>query len=425
MIGALLLSPDAWDQIEDLVTPDDFYRRDHRDVILAIQSLTAQSQPCDVITVGIQVKQSSPAFNVDYLLELVRTHGIAGNIQAYARTVRERSMLRRLIDASSQSIQEALACKGDPLELLDGAEQRVLGIAQLHNRAKPYSDMRTSMKGLYQVLVDRFNSTSFSGLSTGFDELDLLLSGLKGGDLIVVAARPSMGKTALAMNIAAHTSIEKKLPSMVFSLEMSNLQLSMRLVASHARVDGVKLQAGGLDEADWTNVAAAVSDISATPIFIDDSPALTPLNLRSRARQVKRDHGLSLVVVDYIQLMHCGGGKENRNTEVSEITRSLKRLARELDVPVIALSQLNRGVEQRADKRPLMSDLRESGAIEQDADAVLFIYRDEYYNRDSADAGVAEIIIAKQRMGPTGVVKLAFHGSCSRFENLADSYGTF
>lgn len=420
VLGALLVSPDAWDRVADILKPEDFYRRDHREIYATIRALQEFERTSDVVLVGDRLQQRMPEFNAAYLLELVNHSAGVANLETHARLVHSKALTRRLIDSSQQTIQDAYAADCDDVAaLIERAEQRVVNVAEGGQRSTPYSTMRETIAGLYTSLHARHShGGTLHGLSTGFTDLDAILCGLKGGDLIVVAARPSMGKTALALNIAEACAIEQRQPAMLFSMEMSNLQIAYRLTSSIGRVDSTRLQSAEMDEHEWQLVVAALAKMADAPLVIDDSPALTPTAIRARARRAKREHGLSLIVIDYLQLMQTGG-KENRTTEISDIARSLKALAKELDVPVIALSQLNRSVEQRPDKRPIMSDLRESGAIEQDADVILFIYRDEYYNADSTDAGMAEIIVAKQRMGPAGTATLAFNGAYSRFENYS------
>ena len=419
IIGALLQSPSAWDKIAGLVSAQDFYRADHRQVMLAIETMTRMNQPCDVITVGVYLRQQRPDFNVDYLVDLANSLGSAANIEAYAEIVREKSMLRSLIDASTESIRDAYTSDESPQVVMARAEQRLLSVTDSRTKQSSLLDMHATMKQLFVTIHGRYEQKSpLVGIGTGFPELDALLSGLQNGDLIVIASRPSMGKTALALNIGQHVACNLQVPVTVFSMEMSNLQLGIRLVSAVGRIDGTQLQSANLDEHQWPALSAAIGVMAQAPLFIDDAPALSPMEVRAKARRQKREHGLGLIIIDYLQLMRSGGRPENRTAEIAEISRSLKALAKELNVPVIVLSQLNRSLEQRADKRPMMSDLRESGAIEQDADVIMFIYRDEYYNKESPDAGHAEVIVAKQRMGPCDTVKLAFHGAHTRFENL-------
>jgi replicative DNA helicase len=429
VLGSLMLDPDAWDRVADILVADDFYRGDHRKIFLAINELVDKQQPYDVITVTDVLHRTQPDFPSTYLLDLVSGTASSANIRGYATIVRERSAARRLIDACTQSVSEAYATSATSSDdLISRAEQRIFSIAEAGARTTPYVDMKSTVRSFYAALTERYNSRGTpTGITTGFNELDRMTSGFDPSDLIIVAARPSMGKTAFALNIAEHAAVKQKKTVLVFSMEMSRLQLAFRFASSIGRLNIQRLQNGELEEEEWPRVAHAVSVMNDASIIIDESAALSTTEVRARSRRVAREHGLGLIVIDYIQLMRgsTAAGKENRTTEISDISRSLKALAKELNVPVVALSQLNRSVEQRADKRPVMSDLRESGAIEQDADVIMFIYRDDYYNKDSADAGMAEIIISKQRMGPTGAAKLAFQGQFSRFENVTypDPFG--
>lgn len=427
VLGGLLLDNKAWDQVADHVSEQDFYRLEHRLTFKAITTLAAKHMPFDVLTVAESLKQLnslSTAGGEMYLFDLAKNTPSTANIVAYANIVRERSVLRQLIGTAGEIAEAAFNPSGRSCnELLDDAERKVFQIAeQGTNRAEP-----RKMSQLLALATERmdtlYHSTeSITGLATGFTDLDDMTSGLQAGDLIIIAGRPSMGKTAFAMNIVENTIMKYSKPTLVFSMEMPGEQLAMRLISSWGRLNQHKVRTGKLEKADWHRVAAAVGALSSVPLFVDDSPALNPGDVRARARRLMRDCGqLGLIVIDYLQLMQVPGFKENRTMEISEISRSLKVLARELNVPVIALSQLNRSLEQRHDRRPVMSDLRESGAIEQDADLIGFIYRDEVYNESSPDKGIAEIIIAKQRNGPIGKVRLAFLGQYTRFENLAAS----
>ena len=336
--------------------------------------------------------------------------------------MREKSILRQLIDAGTEITGDGFQPEGrSTQEILEGAEQKVFRIAESGARGrKNFVPMRAAVKEAFQILHQRYESKgSVTGLATGFADLDELTAGLQPSDLIIVAARPSMGKTALAVNFAEHAAMRSKKAVAIFSMEMSASQLAFRLISSLGRINQQHLRTGDIQEEEWPRVTSAITMLSDAKIFIDDTPALSPAELRARARRLKREHDLGLIVIDYLQLMAVPGNKENRATEISEISRGLKALAKELNIPVIALSQLNRSLEQRTDKRPVMADLRESGAIEQDADVILFIYRDEYYNPESSDKGLAEIIIGKQRNGPTGTVKLTFLGQYTKFENFA------
>lgn len=430
VLGGLMLDNTAWDQIADKVTEEDFYRRDHRLIFRAARELVEHGSPCDVVTLAEWLDKRAELDNAGglaYLGALARDTPSAANIRAYADIVRERSVLRQLIRIGTDIANDAFQPDGrSSKELLESAEQQVFQIAEQGGRSQQ------GFVGLKQLLtgaVDRIDTLfqrddPITGIATGYTEFDHKTAGLQPGDLIIVAGRPSMGKTSFAMNIAEHAAIRGKRPVAVFSMEMSGEQLAMRMMSSLGRIDQHKVRTGKLDDADWPRLTSAVSILAEAPMFIDDTPALTPTELRARARRLKREHGdLGLIVIDYLQLMQVSNTRENRATEISEISRNLKALAKELRVPVMALSQLNRSLEQRPNKRPVMSDLRESGAIEQDADLIVFIYRDEVYNEDSPDKGKAEIIIGKQRNGPIGSVDLAFLGQYTRFENLAyDDY---
>ena len=434
VLGGLMLSERAWDQVADKLVEEDFYRRDHQLIFRAIGTLAGQSQPCDAVTLGEWFESQGLSEQVGgtaYVLELASTTPSAANIGAYAEIVREKSILRQLIDVGTQITGDAFQPEGrSSKELLETAEQSVFEIAEAGSRGKrQFVNIRSAVKDAFRILQDRFeNQGQVTGVPTGFTDFDNATTGLQPSDLIILAARPSMGKTALALNMAEYAAVKTKKAVAVFSMEMSASQLAFRLISSLGRVNAQNLRTGRLEDEDWSRVTHAITLLAEAKIFIDDTPALSPTELRSRARRLAREHsGLGLIVIDYLQLMQVPGNKETRATEIAEISRSLKALAKELHVPVIALSQLNRSLEQRTDKRPVMSDLRESGGIEQDADLVLMIYRDEYYNQDSPDKGLAEIIITKQRNGPTGTIKLAFQGQYTRFDNYAsESYsGSF
>jgi replicative DNA helicase len=433
VLGGLMLAERAWDQIADRLREEDFYRHDHRLIFRAIGQLTEQNKPCDAVTLGEWFETQGHAEQVGgtaYIIELASTTPSAANITAYADIVREKSILRQLIEVGTKIANDGFQPEGRASrEILELAEQQVFHIAEAGSRGRQgFVAMRSAVKDAFEQLRERFdNKGAITGLPTGFIDFDEMTAGLQPSDLIILAARPSMGKTALAVNMAEYAALRTKKPVAIFSMEMSASQLAFRLISSLGRVHQQRLRTGQLEDEDWSRVSSAIAMLAEAKIFIDDTPALSPTELRSRARRLAREHGLGLIVVDYLQLMQVPGNKENRTAEISEISRGLKALAKELNVPVIALSQLNRSLEQRADKRPMMSDLRESGAIEQDADVIVFIYRDEYYNKDSQDKGLAEIIIGKQRNGPTGALKLAFHGQYTRFDNYtAESYtGSF
>ncbi|MEL7449575.1 MAG: replicative DNA helicase [Pseudomonadota bacterium] len=430
VLGGLMLDNVAWEKIADIIGPDDFYRKDHRLIFDAISELAEQGVPCDAVTLSEHLEkngQLGKAGGLAYLGSLASETPSAANIAAYASIVRERSMLRSLIGVGTEISESAFDTGGrSATDLVDDAERRIFEIAEQGQRR---GSGFLSLKKILPAAVDRldllFHSDGdITGVSTGFDELDKRTAGLQPGDLIIVAGRPSMGKTSFAVNIAEHAAIHGKQPAAIFSMEMSAEQLSFRMMSSLGRVSQGKLRTGNFPEEDWPRINSAVSLLSAAPIFIDDTPALSPTEVRARARRLKREHGLGLIVLDYLQLMQIAGNSENRATEISEISRSLKALAKELSVPIIALSQLNRSVEQRTDKKPVMSDLRESGAIEQDADLIVFIYRDEVYDKETLRKGIADIIIAKQRNGPIGEVPLTFLGEYTKFENFVpENYG--
>jgi replicative DNA helicase len=425
VLGGLMLDNAAWDEIGDKVCAEDFYRPEHRLIFSAIAALSEESTPFDVITLSEWLEthsQLESAGGLAYLGDLAKNTPSAANIAAYAAIVRERAILRGLIRVGTDIANSAYHPLGrNASALLDDAERRVFELAESRSRSlrgfMPVRELLVEVVDHIDALFHRDNP--ITGVASGFIDLDNKTSGLQPGDLLIVAGRPSMGKTAFAMNIVEHATIRDRLVAAVFSMEMPAEQLTMRMLASLGRIDQHKVRTGKLDDDDWPRLTSAVSILNDTQIFVDDTPALTPMDLRSRCRRLKREHGLGLVIVDYLQLMQVPGTRENRATEISEISRSLKALAKELRVPVVALSQLNRGLEQRQDKRPVMSDLRESGAIEQDADVILFIYRDEVYNETSQSKGVAEIIIGKQRNGPIGKVNLTFRGQYTRFENHA------
>lgn len=426
VLGALMTRPDLFDDIFEIIKEADFYRNDHQLIYAAIVKLINDSKPCDkliieeVLASGGSLQQAGGS---GYLGMLTDNLATVANAKAYAEIVREKSVLRQLIKVGTDIAANAYNYRGDGIEqLLDTAETKVMKIADDSSSAiAPYRSISELLVNVTDNLAELAKSgSSVVGLRTGFTEFDKLTTGLQKSDLIIVAARPSMGKTAFAMNIVENVAMGEKLPVAVFSMEMSAEQLATRIISSTGRVNQQNLRVGNLHDRDWTRITSAMSLMGNAKIFIDDTPALSPFELRARARRIKREHGLSLIVVDYLQLMHVPGS-ENRVNEISHISRSLKALAKELEIPVVALSQLSRGLESRNDKRPLMSDLRESGAIEQDADVVTFIYRDEYYNKNKADnKNVAEIIIGKQRNGPTDTVRLAFLGEYTKFENLSE-----
>ena len=430
VLGGLMLDNEAWLLIAERVGEQDFYRNDHRLIFRAIGSLANDAKPYDVVTVAEWLESNGEldrAGGLPFIAALAEHTPSAANIAAYADIVRARSVLRQLIHAGSRIADSAFVPEGRGVEeLLDNAERLVFEIAEQQARGRlGYRSIKQLLTGALDRIDELYvNQNPITGVATGYTDLDDLTSGLQRSDLVIVAGRPSMGKTAFSINIAEHAAIKDGLAVAVFSMEMPGEQLAMRMMSSLGRIDQHKVRTGKLGDDDWPRLTSAVQMLSETKMFIDDTPALTPGELRARCRRIAREHGLGLVVVDYLQLMQVPGTKENRATEISEISRALKAMAKELRVPVVALSQLNRSLEQRPNKRPVMSDLRESGAIEQDADVIVFIYRDEVYDEESDQKGIAEIIVAKQRNGPIGTVKLAFRGQFTRFENLAyDDYG--
>ena len=429
LLGGLMLDNQAYDKVADVVVAGDFYRKDHQLIFAAIAALAQDGQPCDVVTVSEFLDargELDAAGSLEYIATLANETPGAANAKAYANIVRERSIMRSLINVGNEIAGSAFTSDGrSASDLVDDAERRVFEIAEKGARG------RAGFKALRDILpetVDRIDllhqsDGDITGISTGYHEFDKMTAGLQGGDLIIVAGRPSMGKTTLAVNIAENAAIGGKVPTAIFSMEMPSQQLAFRMISSLGRVDQTYLRTGRFPDEDWSRINTAVQLMSEAPVFIDDTPGLSPTEIRARARRLQREHGLGLIVVDYLQLMQVPGNTENRATEISEISRSLKALAKELNLPVIALSQLNRGVEQRTDKRPVMSDLRESGAIEQDADLIIFIYRDEVYNQDTPRKGIADISIAKQRNGPIGEFPLTFVGRYTKFENFVpESY---
>ena len=429
LLGGLMLDNAAWDKVADLVIASDFYRKDHRLIFTGISELAEASNPCDVVTLSEFLDNRDElegAGGLEYLALLSNETPGAANVRAYAKILRERSTLRSLINAGNQISGSAYSTEGrTATDLVDEAERLVFDIAEKGSRGKVGF---RPLKNILPDTVDRIDvlhqsGGDITGIPTGFTEFDKLTAGLQPGELIIIAGRPSMGKSTLAINIAENAAIGARVPTAIFSMEMPSQQLAFRMISSLGRVDQTHLRTGKFPDEDWSRINTAVQLMSDAPIFIDDSASLSPTEIRARARRLKREHGLGLIVLDYLQLMQVHGSTENRATEISEISRSLKALAKELELPIIALSQLKRSVEQRTDKRPIMSDLRESGAIEQDADVIVFIYREEVYNPDTPRKGVADISVAKQRNGPIGDFPLTFVGRFTKFENWApDAY---
>ena len=431
VLGSLLIDATAWDHVADVVRGDDFYRPDHRLIFESIGTLAGSGKPCDVVTVSEQLERNNQlqeAGGIAYLGTLARDTPTAANVKAYAEIVRERSLLRRLIQVGAEITASVFNSEGATArDLVDRAEQGVFEIAESGTRGR---EGAVAVRTLLPAVIDQIdewhtNPDKLRGLATGFADFDKLTGGLRPGDLVIVAGRPSMGKTSLAVNMAEYAAINPSIRASVaiFSMEMPSEQVLTRMLSSVGSVPLGSLRSGRISDEDWVRITGATSQLSDAKIFVDETPALTPTELRARARRIKREHGLNLIVVDYLQLMQVPGTKENRATEIAEISRGLKVLAKELACPVIALSQLNRSVEQREHKKPVMSDLRESGAIEQDADMILLIYRDEVYNKETTRKGIAEVDLAKHRNGEIGTFLLTFQGQYTRFVNYApESY---
>ena len=430
VLGGLLLENHAWERVADLINEQDFYRADHRHIWKQIVRLVDENKPADVVTVAEALESLNRLDDVGglaYLAALAQNTPSAANIRRYAEIVRERSVLRRLVEVGGEISTAAFNPNGrSAIEILDEAEKKVFDIKEAGAKATqgflPLQPLLKEVVTRIDELYNRDNPSEVTGVPTGYGDLDTKTSGLQPGDLIIVAGRPSMGKTAFSLNIAENVALDSNLPVAVFSMEMGASQLVMRMLGSVGRLDQHKLRTGRITDDDWPRRTHALGSLNEAKMFIDETPGLTAMEVRARARRLARQcegGQLGLIVLDYLQLMSGNGQGENRATEISEISRSLKSLAKELKVPVIALSQLNRSLEQRPNKRPVMSDLRESGAIEQDADVILFIYRDEVYNPDTPDKGTAEIIIGKQRNGPIGTVRLTFLGEYTRFESFA------
>lgn len=426
VLGSMMLETEAISQVETILEPDDFYLEAHRKIFQGIVNLAERDEPIDLISVNEELRQQNQIEEIggsSYITELANWVPTAANAEYYAKLVKNKSLLRRLIATAGNIANLGYQAEEEVDILLDKAEQMVFSLAE-----------GRSSKGIHQikdVLVDAFERLEkvyeteggITGVASGFYELDYMTSGFQPSDLIIIAARPSMGKTALVLNMAQNMAVKNKVPVAIYSLEMSKEQLAQRLLCAEAKINGQHLRSGQLQDKDWLVLSHALGRLSEAPIFIDDTPGITLMELRAKARRLKAEHGLGLIAIDYLQLMQGNGRIENRQQEISEISRSLKALARELEVPVIALSQLSRAVESRINKRPQLSDLRESGSIEQDADLVLFIYRDEYYNPESDKKGIAELIIAKQRNGPVGTVETVFMKDYTRFENKSRNQG--
>lgn len=433
LLGGLMIDNTVWERVGDIVNEADFYRDDHRRIFRQIAKLIEFGKPADVVTVYEALEKNGEAEHVGglaYLGEIANSTPSAANVRRYGEIIRERAILRKLVSVGDQIAASALTPSGkDAKTLLDEAEAKVFEIAEAGARTVsgfvPIQPLLGQVVDRIQELYDRDSPSGITGVPTGLVDLDEKTSGLQPSDMIVLAARPGMGKTSLALNIAEHVAIEAGLPVAVFSMEMPGAQLATRFLSSVGRIDQHKIRTGKLTDEEWQRLTYALGKLHEAPIFIDETPGLNPTDLRARCRRLHRQCGrLGLIVIDYLQLMTSLKESDNRSAELSEISRSVKSLAKELHVPIIALSQLNRSLEQRPNKRPVASDLRESGAIEQDADIIMFIYRDEIYNPDSADKGMAELIISKHRNGSTGVIRMTFLGEFTRFENYvgAPSY---
>ena len=428
VLGGLMLDNQAFDRVAELVVSQDFYTRTHKLIFEAMEKLVEQSQPIDLITISESLEKNDQLTTVGgfaYLAEIAKNTPSAANIDAYAAIVRERAVVREMISVANEIAEAGFNPEGrDSHDLLDLAESKVFKIAEQRSKS---TEGPQSIHSILEKTVDKIEELyqspqdGVTGVSSGYHDLDQMTAGLQPSDLIIVAARPSMGKTTFAMNLAEHAAMTQDKPVLIYSLEMPSEQIMMRMLASLGRINQTKVRTGQLDDEDWARLSSTMGLLMEKgKMFIDDASGLTPTDVRSRARRIARDHGgISMIMVDYLQLMRVPSLSDNRTLEIAEISRSLKALAKELECPVIALSQLNRTLEQRADKRPVNSDLRESGSIEQDADLIMFIYRDEVYNDDSPDKGTAEIIIGKQRNGPIGKVRLTFQGQFSRFDNYA------
>ncbi|MDX9820822.1 MAG: replicative DNA helicase [Syntrophales bacterium] len=424
ILGGILLDNQALNAVLEVLTHQDFYSEAHRKIFLAVTELAERNEPSDLVTLGSFLKDKNQLDSIggtSYLATLVESVPSAANISAYAKLVKEKSVLRQLISTATGIVTRSYGTGADVDQLLDEAEHAIFEISE-HKIRPSFYPMKDIIKDSFRTIERLYERKELvTGVPTGFGKIDEITSGLQNSDLIIIAGRPSMGKTAFALNIAEHVALEENIAVAIFSLEMAKEQLAMRMFSSIAKVNSQKLRRGFVGETDWPKLTTAAGRLSEAPIFIDDTPAITVLEMKAKARRLKADKGLGLVILDYLQLMRSGGSKDSREQEISEISRSLKALAKELAVPVIALSQLNRKVEDRTNRRPQMADLRESGAIEQDADVIAFIYRDEVYNKseDNTERGFAEIIIGKQRNGPTGTVKLVFQEAFTRFENPA------
>jgi len=421
VLGCMLLDADVIPTVTELIRSEDFYRDDHREICEAILDITERAGPVDIITVSEQLQMRGTLEAVgglDYLASITASVPTTANARHYAKIVEEKSLLRKLLKASSEIASMCYEAEGEAVSVLDSAEKCIFDIMQKRS-TQGFTHIKDVLLDTFNRLEELYNSKSYiTGVPTGFTDLDLKTAGLQNSDLILIAARPGMGKTAMALNIAQYAAVQKHIPVAIFNLEMSKDQLVNRMLSSEVMVDSQKMRTGKLDDEDWNKIAKALAPLSEAPIYIDDTPGISVMDIRAKCRRLKLEKNLGLVVIDYLQLMQGRGHAENRQQEVSEISRSLKILAKELNVPVVTMSQLSRGPESRTDHRPMLSDLRESGAIEQDADIVMFLYRDDYYNPDTEKKNIAEVIIAKHRNGSTGTVELRWFGEYTKFANL-------
>lgn len=425
VLGSILVDKEALDLVMDLITPEDFYREVHRRVYTAMLELRAADEAVDITTLAARLhhsKQLEQSGGVHFLIELSNRVPSATNVKSYAQLVRDNAILRRFIELSTEASEQAYTVVEKVADFVDEHSQQLFSLSRQESRA-PYFSMREVVQSTFQHIESLYErKQKITGVPSGFLDLDEMSSGFQPGDLVILAARPSMGKTALALNFLANASIDAQVPSIFFSLEMSKEQLATRLLCARSRIDASRIREGALVEAEWGRLIEGVGLLSQAPIFIDDTAALPVMKMQAKARRLKAEHNIGLIVVDYLQLMKGDEKSASREQMISDISRNLKAIAKELELPVIALSQLNRGVDSRTDKRPMLSDLRESGAIEQDADLIMFIYRDEVYNKDTQAKGIAEVIVAKQRNGPIGKVNLKWFGQFTLFENLAKGY---
>jgi replicative DNA helicase len=427
VLGAILIEAEALTTVSELLRTDDFYRKSHQTIFESIMRVSESGEPVDLITVTADLQTLAVIDDVGgvaYLTQLANSVPTAANVDYYSAIVREKSIMRRLINTATKIATTGYQGGIEVSELMDEAEKRILEISQAGSVNKGFKEIKDVLLGTFERIELLFNNKgAVTGLSSGYPDLDKMTSGFQRSDLIILAARPAVGKTAFALNVAQNIAVRSREPVAIFSLEMGAEQLVQRMLCAEANIDATKMRTGFLEDDDWPKLTMAVGTLSDAPIFIDDTPGITVTDIRAKCRRLKAEHGLGLVMIDYLQLIQGRGKGDNRQQEVSEISRTLKLIARELHVPVIALSQLSRSVEQRQDKRPMMSDLRESGSIEQDADIVSFLYRDDYYNPESERKNIIEVIIAKQRSGPTGTVELVFLKNFNKFVSLERAPG--